>query len=150
MTRPRFDQENKATEFSEWLRRLSPPLDSSRIDNENIDYVWFDYRGGWFILIEEKRHYGSQTSAQADTHGIVNQFLTAASSLATPVETMRGSRRIEYRGYYLVRFSDTCPDDSTSVTINAHTYTSPRDAVLTLLRCGCQPDDCVCCGSTTA
>ena len=107
-----------ATPFSQWLRALSTEthLDSRWIDNENLDYVWFAYREGWLILIEEKRYGSCQTAAQADTHNILDQLLRAASG--TQCNTLRGQRLIDYRGYYVVVFSATTPDDSEWITIN--------------------------------
>ena len=125
MTRPKIVQKkcpNCGTDiecmspFSLWLRNLASPLDSSNFDNENLDYIWFCYRPGWLITIEEKTHAGFSTTAQQDTHHIVEQLLTLASG--NILQTWRGKRRIEYRGHFIIRFSHTNPDDSTWIHIN--------------------------------
>lgn len=102
--------------FSDWLRALPPPYTSMRFDNQNLDYIWHDYLHGWFITIEEKRYGGTCSPAQKDTHGIVAQFLALASGAL--VDTMRGRRRKDYRGHYVIVFDKTTPEDSTWLTIN--------------------------------
>lgn len=118
--------------FSQWLRALPSPYSSVCFDNENLDYIWFQYRAGWFITIEEKRMGAICTAAQKDTHGIVAQMLTTASG--SNCETMRGNRPIEYRGHFVIRFSHTTPDDSDWITINGEPAT--KDMVMRLLGIG--------------
>ena len=100
---------NDFTPFSHWLRALPDPLSSRVISNQNLDYIWHNYRESWLITIEEKRHGGSVPPAQQDTHYIIEQMLTASSGLR--VQTLRGIRPIEYRGHYVIRFENTTPDD---------------------------------------
>ena len=97
--------------YSDWLRQLPYPLDSRNYDNENLDYVFFHYREGWFITMEEKQFGARSTMAQKDTHGIVAQLLTYASQSSVKVETLRGKRSIEYRGHYEISFEKTSPND---------------------------------------
>lgn len=113
MTKQRND--NHSTEFGLWLRN-QPQLESSRFDAENLDYIWFAYRNGWLITVEEKRHGASPSNAQNDTHSIVKQMLENASG--NEYKTMRGKRKIEYRGHYLIQFEKTNPDDSKWIKIN--------------------------------
>jgi len=120
------------TPFSDWLRALPFPYNSKMYDNQNLDYIWFHYRQGWLITIEEKRFGGTPTEAQADTHGIVAQML--AGSSPCQVTTMRGRRHIEYRGHYLVVFEQTTPDDSAWLLINGAAAT--KDCLMTLLQTG--------------
>lgn len=120
------------TPFSHWIRSLSYPLTSANYDNENIDYVWFHYRQGWLLTIEEKRNGGSQSPAQGDTQGIVAQLLSISSG--NHVDTWRGKRPIFYKGHYLIKFSKTTPDDSDWILINGNLVA--KDDVLTLLKTG--------------
>lgn len=115
----RQSEYEKGTPFSEWLRKLQKPLDSSFISNHNLDFIWHNYRENWLILIEEKRYNGRQTFAQKDTHSIVDQMLSFAYSNHCQVRTGRGKLvYIQYRGYYLVRFENTSPEDSQRIYIN--------------------------------
>jgi hypothetical protein len=125
--------DSHSTEFGLWLRNQRS-LDSRLygFDGENLDYVWFAYRDGWVITIEEKRHGAAQAVPQRDTHSIINQMLQYASN--REYLTMRGKRKIEYRGYYLIQFENTTPDDSQWIKINGHEYTSQE--LLFLLRFG--------------
>lgn len=116
------------TPFSNWLRALPAPLDSSTVSNQNLDYVWHDYRTNRLLTIEEKRHRGASAPAQTDTHGVVAQMLHAASGMF--VQTMRGLRPVEYVGHYVIRFENTSPDDG-RLWING-TETSPSVLVALL------------------
>lgn len=128
-----------ATPFSDWLRSAQCPeeLSSKFFDCQNLDYIWFNYCEGWFILIEEKQLGGYQRFNQRDTHSIVDQLLTKASSLKYPVNTvntLRGKRVIEYKGYYQVTFSNGTPDNSEHIWINGHLCS--REGLLSLLKHG--------------
>jgi hypothetical protein len=123
------------TPFSKWLRRLPYPLNSGNVDNENLDYIWFHYRSGWFITIEEKRYGAQSTEAQKDTHNIVAQMLELASG--SPVQTWRGIRPIAYKGHFSIVFSHTDPDDSEWIEINERRST--KDDLMTLLETGKVP-----------
>lgn len=121
-----------ATPFSQWLRDLPAPLDSSVISNQNLDYVWHNYRTpSWLILLEEKRFAGAQNAAQKDTHNIIAQLLELSSGAT--VKTMRDERAVEFRGYYLIVFEKTTPDDSDWVTVNGTKYDAPKETITRLL-----------------
>lgn len=120
------------TAFSDWLRSLPFPLDSKRISNHNLDYIWHNYPDGWFITIEEKCYGGESSFAQRDTHGLVAQLLKVASG--AECLTARGQRRrIDYRGHYVIRFECTTPDDGW-MEINGERST--RDDLVVLLTYG--------------
>lgn len=123
--------------FSLWIRGLAAPLNSSNFDCQNLDYVWFAYRQGWLITIEEKRFGARSTEAQNDTHNIIRQLLAAASG--TTVKTLRGKRPIEYRGHFVISFEETTPDDSAWVRINGVEYDHPSEVIKTLLWTGKLP-----------
>lgn len=109
----------KGTPFSEWLRQLSKPLDSSVISNHNLDFIWHNYKQNWLILIEEKRWGANQTFSQRSTHSVVDQMLQFASDNGCKVKDAYNRLvRIDYRGYYLVKFEKTTPDDSKWIVIN--------------------------------
>jgi len=118
--------------FSSWFRELESPLSSKFFDNENLDYIWFQYRQGWLITIEEKQEGGRSTQAQTDTHNIIAQMLVLGSK--SPVRTMRGVRKVEYRGHYVVSFQNTTPDDSDWIEING-TRAEPK-TIFVLLKNG--------------
>lgn len=124
-----------STPMSRWFRSLSAPFTSAHFDNQNLDYVWFRYREGWLITIEEKRFGGRSTSAQLDTHGVIAQMLHAASGAR--VKTQRGVRPIEYRGHYLVRLENTTPDNSAWIEVNGTMVT--REDFMYLLLTGRLP-----------
>lgn len=122
----------RQTAFSDWLRALPGTLSSARFSNQNLDYVWHNYRENWLILIEEKTHCADQDRAQRDTHNILDQLLRIASGSA--VDTMRGRRVADYRGYYLLQFENTHPDDSDWMAINGQR--AERADLLELLATG--------------
>jgi len=118
----------EATPFSGWLRALLHPLDSSHVSNQNLDYVWHDYKRNYLLTIEEKRFGAMAARAQSDTHGVVEQMLRAADGL--PVKTLRGIRSARYYGHFCIRFENTTPDDG-RMWINGHL--DSREGLLALL-----------------
>lgn len=133
------------TPFSDWLRSLSYPYNSAVFDNQNLDYIWFNYREGWLITIEEKRYGAMPTDAQADTHNIIAQMLARASGGV--YKTWRGWRNIEYRGHYLVVFEKTTPNDSNWIKINRRLCS--KNDLLRLLGSGRLTNEEALCNSTT-
>lgn len=137
----------RTTAFSRWLRGLPSPHDSRNFSNQNLDYIWHNYREHWFITIEEKIRgggdkYSLSAQAQQDTHGIVAQLLKHGDGRL--VDTLfRGKRAVRYRGHYLVAFQNETPDDSKYITINDVMYAAPHDdiraVVLHLLTHGTPP-----------
>jgi len=123
-----------STPFSDWLRELDSPLDSSRFDCQNLDYIWFSYREGWFITMEEKMLGLHCNRSQKDTHGVVAQLLAIGSKVKERLKTLRGRRKIEYRGHYEITFEKTTPDDSQWVEVNGVRY--HPNAIYTLLGSG--------------
>ena len=119
---------HRFTPFSDWLRDLPVPLDSSCISLQNLDYVWHNYRENWFITMEEKQNAATCPPAQRDTHGIVYQFLKLASevldltrgNVRAGINSKRNWRKVEYRGHYVISFENTSPDDSGWIRINGN------------------------------
>jgi hypothetical protein len=110
------------------------PYQSSFADLQNLDYIWFPYREGWLITIEEKMWGKGVSRAQGDTHGIVAQLLSLGSDSCKEVNTIRGRRPIEYRGHYIVSFEKTNPDDSEWIRING--IMTDKKGLLQLLKTG--------------
>lgn len=138
MTRRRWDDGD--TPFGAWLRtKHQERIGSHRFSAHNGDYFWHDYRDSWFIFMEEKRYRGKQTKSQRDTHGIVTQLLEKASGAV--VETMRGPRPVEFRGYYLIVFDKTSPEDG-EFTING--MKANEVELLHLLETGHMPESARC------
>lgn len=127
MTRD-FNGFGEPTPFSNWLRALAAPLDSRTINNQNLDYVWHNYRRNYLLTIEEKRYRGTSSDAQKDTHRIIEQMLRASDGLL--VQTMRGIRPARYFGHHVVQFENTTPDDG-GMWINGRAST--EDDLLALL-----------------
>lgn len=125
-----------STPFSDWLRSEQCPegLSSRFFDCQNLDYIWFNYREGWLITVEEKQFGKSISANQSDTHQIVQQLLEIGAKSGIPVQTLRGERAIEYRGHYLIVFSGTTPDDSEWIKINGKVCS--KDGLLHLLESG--------------
>lgn len=122
------------TPLSDWLRALPEPWSSRTVSNQNLDYIWHQYRDNWLITIEEKRFEGTVNFAQRDTHGVLVQLLHAGSG--TEVITARDIRvRVEYRGHYVLRLEKTTPDDSAWLELNGQRATKAQ--FLELLRTGC-------------
>lgn len=118
MTRQRNDEHS--TEFGLWLREnYQEKIGSHIFSAQNLDYIWHNYKESWMILIEEKRYGGMGNSraefAQRDTHGAVAQLLEIASG--SVINTARGRRACEFRGYFKIVFENTSPDDGW-MTIN--------------------------------
>ena len=94
MTQKRRD--NYGTEFSDWLRE-QPEIDSSLgFVATNIDYFWTNYKSGLWMLIEEKRHKQLPKFYQSKAFKIVDKSARLSST---------------YRGFHILVFSHTCPDD---------------------------------------
>lgn len=121
----------EATPFSHWLRGLPNKLSSQYISNQNLDYVWHNYRLNYLLTIEEKRYGAIAPRAQADTHSIVAQMLHMADG--NEVLTLRGRRTVRYFGHYLITFQQTTPDDG-AMWING--CPSTRDDLIRLLSFG--------------
>lgn len=126
---------DSTTPFSQWIRKLPPPLHSGNFDYQNLDGIWNSYRDGWYITLEEKRH-GAQSDerSQRDTHNMVRQMLSIASQ--SIVLTLRGRRPYAYRGHYELSFEKTSPDDSAWVKINGVQYDKPLEVIKSLLSTG--------------
>ena len=96
MTKKRYD--SHSTEFGLWLRD-QPEIDSKLgFVTSNIDYVWKNYKTGEWMFVEEKRYGAKIGFAQ---HQI---FKDVHESVAI-------SQNDKYRGFHLLIFENTSPDD---------------------------------------
>lgn len=116
------------TKFSRWLRGLPYPNSGNQTSAQNLDYIWFKFRDGWFITIEEKtngKEYNPTNKSdlsQIQSHGLIRQMLDASSNKEYDISfgNWKRNEKIEYRGHYLIVFEKTNPDDSTWIKINGH------------------------------
>jgi len=105
MTKPRFDKHS--TEFGLWLRnQLSEnQTDVSQIDSSkgyntsNIDFMWMNYHTGEYIFIEEKRY-----SDKFQKLGYAQEQLFRILDRNAKTDS-------KYKGFYLLKFSGTSPED---------------------------------------
>ena len=120
MTQQRRDQHS--TEFGIWLRK-QPEIDSGLgYTATNIDYVWRDYKRDLWMLIEEKR-YGYMPKLTQ-----INIFRLLDS----------GARNTKnYRGFHLLVFIETCPDDG-KIVLDGNEAT--RDQLINFLKFNAQPE----------
>jgi len=115
------------TNFSNWIR--AQPIDMSVQD---LDFIIHDYKKNVIFTLEEKCFGSKSNKAQLDTHYIIYQMLRKANGMR--VKTMRGERRVVYRGHHIVSFEKTSPDDSEWINIDGKRYDTQR--LLNLLRTG--------------
>ncbi len=94
MTTQRRD--NHSTEFGLWLRDQTELSSKLGYLATNIDYVWSSYKYPGWALIEEKRHCAGMANWQ-------NEVFTRVDAAA--------QNDPNYRGFYVVRFENTSPDD---------------------------------------
>lgn len=109
------------TPFSLWLRRLPFPLNSNNYYNTDLDYIWFAYKQGWFITLEEKQSGHTVNQFQKEVLSIIENRLSLI--LTQDQITIRGKRPITYNGHYNIIFEHTSPSDSEWVIINGKSCT---------------------------
>ena len=123
MTRQRDD--DKSTPFGLWTRGQMKGqktdvqcIDSQNTqysvgyDSENLDYIWFQYKGDKIMLLEEKRYKSKQTPWQRETHSIVDQALKFTCDSGHLFNRLRRQpRTMKYCGYHTITFEYTNPED---------------------------------------
>lgn len=98
--------------FSDWLRQQSP-LDSSKgYVVTDLDFFYYNYKTGKYILLEEKRMFGSNkknelTYSQRKIFGILDQNCKSDPN---------------YKGFFVITFENTCPSDG-RIFVNGMEYT---------------------------
>ena len=94
MTKPRYD--SFSTEFGLWLREQSSLDSSLGYVATNLDYIWYNYKTGEWMLIEEKRHKGEIKLYQRQIFGRIDKLCQADSS---------------YKGFHQITFENTSPEN---------------------------------------
>lgn len=93
--------------------------------------MWFRYKEGWFITIEEKCFLAQPNVFQNETHQIISEMLKKSSkSIKSPLR----KKLIEYKGHFIISFEKTNPDDSEYILINNEKHS--KDELMNLLRYG--------------
>lgn len=95
MTRQRND--SHSTEFGLWLRQQQEIDSKYGYTASNLDFVWTNYKTKEWMLLEEKRFNSPMTYAQSQQFRVMHRALISV----TP----------NYRGFYLIQFEHTSPED---------------------------------------
>ncbi len=133
-TRRRGDKGD--TPFGKWLR-FHLELDSRTygLDIQNIDYTPFLYKIGGLLILEEKCKYITFPDFnQRDTHSVIDQMCRFASTHPDfrAKRLIQGRpEKITYRGYHLVQFENTSPDNG-GIRLNGMPIT--KDTLILFLR----------------
>ena len=105
MTKPRITDNPIDYElpFSDWLRK-NPKLSSCKgFITTNVDYIWKNYKTGDFILLEIKTFMAELKFPQT-------KMLYDLDDMLKPNK--------KYKGFYLIQFDKTNPEDSRHIKIN--------------------------------
>lgn len=94
MTRQRYDKHS--TEFGLWLRNQSEIDSKLGFVATNIDYIWENYKSGYWMLLEEKRFMGEPSYAQK------KQFKKLYHNI---------KKDNLFKGFHFVQFENTSPED---------------------------------------
>ena len=94
MTRQRYDEHS--TEFGLWLREQEQIESGRGYVTTNLDYVWYNYKTGQWMLLEEKRYGAGLTFPQRKMFGLLDDV---------------ASSDVMYLGFYLIVFERTSPND---------------------------------------
>lgn len=94
MTRKRID--GHSTEFGLWLREQEEIDSSLGFVTTNIDFLWQNYRTGYWCLIEEKRYGAGIHPSQAGMFKILHDSCCGND---------------KYCGFHIIVFEKTSPTD---------------------------------------
>jgi hypothetical protein len=83
------------TEFSKWLRSNKEIDSKDGFIATNLDYIWANYKTGYWMLIEEKRHMSELRYSQR------KQFEKITSSIVDD----------KFLGFHFIQFENTGPED---------------------------------------
>jgi hypothetical protein len=85
-----------ASNFSNWLR-VQPGISSELgFVATDIDYIWSNYKTGYWMLIEEKCKFAEPSFCQNKLFHIIDKVAKADPN---------------YRGLHLIQFENTSPED---------------------------------------
>jgi len=133
VTRKRND--NHSTEFGLWLRnedfeycqaevvkpkreqiRKVDPIESGRgFVTTNLDFIWRNYKKGFWMLIEEKRNASKMYYSQKKTFKKLHQSIQDQG----------------YKGFHLIRFEETNPNDGRIILDNEGAFTPNNNYLIT-------------------
>ena len=94
MTAKRKD--NHSTEFGLWLREQSEIDSGLGYLATNLDFIWRNYKTGYWLMIEEKRYRAVMKRWQKDIFRMLH-------------EAAKNDKN--YKGFYLIQFEKTSPED---------------------------------------
>jgi hypothetical protein len=94
MTAKRRD--GHSTEFGLWLREQDCIDSSDGFIATNLDYIWTNYKTGYFAIIEEKRYASEMRGWQRSIFRKIDSALKSS-----PL----------YRGFVFLQFENTSPED---------------------------------------
>ncbi len=110
MTRQRNDK--YSTEFGLWTRgQLEGQTNVDIIDSDNgyiatdLDYIWANYKKKGFMLIEEKRYKSKMSYSQNNLFKMIDTIIKTFQRF---VYLYLG---YVYKGFHLITFENTNPDD---------------------------------------
>ena len=103
MTRPRYDKHS--TEFGLWLRKQRCIDSRLGYVATNLDYIWSNYKTGLWMLLEEKRFNAKLTFSQEKQFEVLHNIAVGD---------------INYKGFHLITFENTSPDDGNIKFNNNH------------------------------
>ncbi len=83
------------TEFSDWSREQTEISSEKGFTPSNVDFLWRNYKSGKWMLLEEKRYSANLKRWQKEL------FLVLHNSI----------KDNNYKGFYIVQFEKTSPDD---------------------------------------
>lgn len=121
------------TYFGLWLRDYKTNF-KKNVNIQDIDHIIYSYDENWYITLEEKTNNNQEYKrGQREMQSILSQIFTSASN--TLIDTMRGKKKLEYRGHYVIVFQYHDPTDSNWVQINGQVYLG-MDMLFQLLKEG--------------
>lgn len=100
------DGHTESTEFGLWLRQQKSLLSHDGYNFTNIDFLCYKFKANEFIFLEEKRN---QTKAKRKGQPIAG--LDDGQYLAFKFLHDRVRHDPKYKGFYLLRFSNTSPEN---------------------------------------
>ena len=87
-----------STEFGLWLRERKAISSDYGFITTNLDYMWMNYKTGYWMYLEEKRYMKEMSLSQ---RRIFSKMDTLAQNSKDP----------NYKGFHFLQFEFTGPDD---------------------------------------
>lgn len=99
-------KDGEGTQLGLWLRKQKEIDSYLGYNTSNLDYIWTDKCGN-ILLIEEKRYMGLLTNKQREIFFTLDKIMSKAKEGYKKDDNLN----LLYRGFYLVQFQYTSPDD---------------------------------------